>query len=166
MGLTIELSFDICKNANVTSIKRLLSTLAEKHNSETNYFIHEIEGHSTIIDRNDCVNIVEFEITDKINIINYIKDIIRIRFIKIDCIYQEDGRINIIYSNSACDRRQCGYAHTANHVKNRGNSRVAYSYTPNCKPNHIKLINGRHSHTSKNNILELVKLWGCGGFPH
>ena len=91
MGFNIELSFDIVKNSNVISIKQLLSDLAEKHNSKTNYFIHEIEGHSTTIDRNDCVNIVEFEITDKLNIIRYIKDIIKIKFIKIDCIYQEKG---------------------------------------------------------------------------
>ena len=99
MGFNIELSFDIVKNSNVISIKQLLSDLAEKHNSKTNYFIHEIEGHSTTIDRNDCVNIVEFEITDKLNIIRYIKDIIKIKFIKIDCIYQEKGKINVLYAS-------------------------------------------------------------------
>ena len=141
MGLIIEVSFDIGKNANVTSIKQLLSNLAEKHNSQTNYFIHEIEGHSTTINRNDCINIVEFDSINKINIIRYVKEIIKIRFIKIDCIYEEDGVVSLIYSG--------------------GNSRFAYPHTPSdCKRNCTKPINGRHSHTSKNNILELVKLWG------
>ena len=61
MGLTIELSVDIIKNRCVTNIKTLLSSLAEKYNSNSNYFIHEIEGHNSTVDRNDCVQVIEFE---------------------------------------------------------------------------------------------------------
>ena len=61
MGLTIELSFSITKHANITQFKQILSDVAEKYNSSSSYFIHEIEGHSTTIDRNDCINIVEFD---------------------------------------------------------------------------------------------------------
>ena len=134
MGLTIELSFDVTKNANVTSIKQLLSNLAEKHNSTTNYFMHEIEGHGTTIVRNDCINVVEFDSDNIKNIINYIKDIIKIKFIKIDSVYEEKGAVNIIYSGR--------YTHTSKYVNP---------------------ISGKYSHTTKNNILELVKQWGI---PH
>ena len=99
MGLTIELSFSVDKNSNLTSIKQLLSNLAEKNNSNNHYFIHEIEGHHTIIDRNDCINIVEFEHTDAKNIINYIKTITKLKFLKIDCIYIEKGIVNLIYAS-------------------------------------------------------------------
>ena len=99
MGLIIEVSFDICKNTNITCIKELLSNFAEKHSSKSNYFIYEIEGYSTIIERNDCINIVEFDNINEINIINYIRDITRIKFVKIDCIYQEKKSINLIYAS-------------------------------------------------------------------
>ena len=99
MGLTLELSFNVCKNSNVTSIKQLLSDLSEKHNSINSYFIHEMEGHSTIIDRHDCINIIEFDELDINNVINYIKDINRLNYIKIECIYQDEGVVNIIYAS-------------------------------------------------------------------
>ena len=146
MGLIIELSFDICKNASITSIKQLLSNIAEKHNSKTNYFMHEIQGHSTTIERNECINVVEFEETDKVNIIRYIKDIIKIKFIKIDCIYEEKGVVNLIY--------------------NGRNNILPYPNIQNCKPNKIKPINDISCHKSKKNILELVKLWESEDFSH
>ena len=99
MGLTIEVSFNVCKNSNVTSIKQLLSDLSEKHNSINSYFIHEIEGRSTIIDRHDCINIIEFDQIDINNAINYIKDINKLNYIKIECIYQDKGVVNIIYAS-------------------------------------------------------------------
>ena len=107
MGFTIELSVDIIKNRCVTNIKTLLSSLAEKYNSTSNYFIHEIEGHNNIINRNDCVHVVEFEtgISTEIsaeiysNIINYIKAILQVKFIKLDTIYHDTGEINIIYAS-------------------------------------------------------------------
>uniref|UniRef100_A0A6C0AXX0 Uncharacterized protein n=1 Tax=viral metagenome TaxID=1070528 RepID=A0A6C0AXX0_9ZZZZ len=99
MGLTIEVAFNICKNSNVTSIKQLLSNLSEKHNSINSYFIHEIEGHSTITDRHDCINIIEFDEIDINNAINYIKDINKLNYIKIECIYQDKGVVNIIYAS-------------------------------------------------------------------
>ena len=61
MGLTIEISFSVSKNANVTQLKQYLSDLAKKYNARSNYFIHEIEGHNTIVERNDCIHVVEFQ---------------------------------------------------------------------------------------------------------
>ena len=99
MGLTIEVSFNICKQGNITNIKQLLSTIAEKYNSKTNYFIHEIEGHNRVIDCNDYVNIVEFESDNFTNIIEYLKSIIKIKVVKIDCIYYDEGVVNLIYAS-------------------------------------------------------------------
>ena len=103
MGLTIELSFDMCKNTKITQTKDLLSNLAEKYNASSSYFIHEIEGHGTIIDRNDCIQITEFETNlenqSHDNILNYIKHIMRLKFIKFDCIYREKGEYKLIYAS-------------------------------------------------------------------
>jgi len=98
MGLTIELSFSITKHANITQFKQILSDVAEKYNSTSSYFIHEIEGHSRTIDRNDCIHIVEFDISQK-NIVNYIKNIMRIKNVKIDSIYVDKKGINLIYAS-------------------------------------------------------------------
>ena len=103
MGLTIELSFDLHKHKNVTELKQLLSNLAEKYNSNTNYFIHEIEGRGTLIDRNECIQIIEFEIEPieqmRVNILKYIKDIIQNEILTINCIYVEKGKCNLIYAS-------------------------------------------------------------------
>ena len=95
MDLTIELSFDIGKN-NVTQTKSLLLNLSENCNAIISYFLHEIEGHRNIIDRNDCINIVEFG--QKEDLINYLRTIEKYRFIKIDCIYNESKEVNLIYA--------------------------------------------------------------------
>lgn len=98
MGLTIELSFSISKLSNVTQFKEHLSDLAEKYNSSSHYFIHEIEGHSTTIDRNDCIHHVEFPISQE-NILNYLKNIMRVKKVKVDCIYIDKKGTNLIYAS-------------------------------------------------------------------
>ena len=98
MGLTIELSFSISKLSSVTQFKQILSDLAEKYNSTSNYFIHEIEGHSTTIDRNDCIHVVEFSILQE-NILNYIKNIMRVKKVKIDSIHTDKKGTNLIYAS-------------------------------------------------------------------
>jgi hypothetical protein len=98
MGLTIELSFSVTHNTNVTQFKQYLTDLAKKYNNISSYFIHEIEGHSTTIDRNDCIQVVEFSLDCK-NILNYIKNIMRVKSIKIDSIYLDRKGINLIYAS-------------------------------------------------------------------
>jgi hypothetical protein len=104
MGLTIELSFDIDKNKNITQIKELLSTAAQKYYSNSDYFIHEIEGYGSIIDHNSCIHIVEFDINPidemKIYILKFLNYIIGLNpLIKVDCIHLENGKSKIIYAS-------------------------------------------------------------------
>jgi len=98
MGLTIEISFNVSKNANVTQLKQYLSNLAKKYNAISHYFIHEIEGHNTIVERNDCIHVVEFS-TSKNEVLNYIKTIMQLKNIKIDSIYHDRKGINLIYAS-------------------------------------------------------------------
>ena len=97
MGLTIELSFSINKVSNVTQFKEHLSDLAENCDSSSHYFIHEIEGHSSTIDRNDCIHHVEF-ISSK-QILNFLKKIMQIKKVKVDCIYIDKKRLQLIYAS-------------------------------------------------------------------
>tara|TARA_Y100000389_G_C17466422_1_gene526074 strand:- start:4724 stop:5119 length:396 start_codon:yes stop_codon:yes gene_type:complete len=98
MSLIIEISFSISKLPNITQLKTILTDLAEKYNSISNYFTHEIEGHNVSIDRNDCIHIVEFSMA-KEDILNYIKNVRKIKNVKIDSIYIDDNCINLIYAS-------------------------------------------------------------------
>ena len=99
MNYTIELSFDLRKNKNFSEIKQLLSSLANKYKSSNYYFTHEIEGHGGVIDINDCINTVNFNDYDISNLLNYLKNIKKMKFIKIECIYSDNEGINIIYTS-------------------------------------------------------------------
>ena len=102
MGLVIEISINIKKNNNINEIKSFLSDLAEEYNSESDYFIYETEGINSRIERNDCIQVVEFNTPqtefEKNNILNFIKKIISDKLTKIDTIYQDNGKINMIYN--------------------------------------------------------------------
>tara|TARA_R110002073_G_scaffold270168_3_gene433527 strand:- start:8580 stop:8978 length:399 start_codon:yes stop_codon:yes gene_type:complete len=103
MGLVIEISIDIKKNNRISEIKSFLSDLAEEYNSESDYFIYETEGTNSRIERNDCIHVVEFNTPqiefEKKNILNFIKKIISKNLTKLDTIYQDNGKINMIYNS-------------------------------------------------------------------
>jgi len=102
MGLVIELAIDIQRNHGVTDMKLLLVSLADRHNSSDQYFLHEIEGHKSTIDSNEYIHVVEFDYSNtdmKENIVKYIKTVSKYKFIKIDCIYEDSGKINIIHTS-------------------------------------------------------------------
>ncbi len=103
MGLVIEISIDIKKNNRISEIKSFLSDLAEEYNSESDYFIYETEGINSRIERNDCIQVVEFNTPqtefEKNNILNFIKKIISKNLTKLDTIYQDNGKINMIYNS-------------------------------------------------------------------
>lgn len=104
MEYVIELFFDLKKVKNIALIKDLLVDLAHNCNCSMQYFIHEIDGHSRIIDNNTCIYYINFCEENFIYLINMIQ-IIRenkselFKNIIIDCIY-EDGESNqIIYAS-------------------------------------------------------------------
>lgn len=103
MGLVVEISIDIKKNNQVTEIKLFLSELAEEFNCESYYYIYETEGINCKIERNDCVQVVEFNTPqtelEKNNILNFIKKIINQKYTKLDTVYQDNGKVNMIYNS-------------------------------------------------------------------
>jgi hypothetical protein len=103
MGLVVEISIDIKKNNQVTEIKLFLSELAEEFNCESYYYIYETEGINCKIERNDCIQVVEFNTPqtelEKNNILNFIKKIINKKYTKLDTVYQDNGKVNMIYNS-------------------------------------------------------------------
>ena len=103
MGLVVEISIDIKKNNQVTEIKLFLSELAEEFNCESYYYIYETEGINCKIERNDCIQVVEFNTPqtelEKNNILNFIKKIINQKYTKLDTVYQDNGKVNMIYNS-------------------------------------------------------------------
>lgn len=103
MGLIVEISIDIQKKPDVTQAKIFLSELAEMHNCNSQYYVYETEGYNCKIERNECIHVVEFNIplteNEKSNIVNYLIKIINKKYAKLDTIYKEDGKIDIIYNS-------------------------------------------------------------------
>ncbi len=58
----------------------------------------KLKVHSTTIDRNDCIQVVEFSIFQE-NILNYIRNIMRVKKVKIDSIYSDNRGTNLIYAS-------------------------------------------------------------------
>ncbi len=90
MGLVIEISIDIKKESQVTENKSFFSQLAEKYNCKSYYYIYETDGINSIIERNVCIQVVEFNTpetrVETNNILNFIKILIHNKFTKIESI--------------------------------------------------------------------------------
>jgi len=104
MEYIIELIFDLKKVANITETKEFLRDLATELNCSMQYFIHEIDGHSRIIDNNICIHYINFNEEYFDNLISLIKIIKTKKFdilnyVNIDCIYEDGDSANIIYAS-------------------------------------------------------------------
>ena len=101
MGLVIEASINLTKTSKITAAKELLSQMAYDYNCNNEYFIHEVEGRQSTIERNECIHVVEFN-TSEINrkIVQYLKTILQKKLAKIDTIYQDEGKIKVLYSSN------------------------------------------------------------------
>ena len=98
IDINIEVSIKIDIKDNISNKKEFLSYIANNNNAKDNYFSYECEGINNTIERNECIQITNFNNID--NIINYIKDINK-KKIKIDCVYIVSPKIKYIYiSNS------------------------------------------------------------------
>ena len=104
MEYIIELIFDLKKVANITETKELLRDLANEYNCSMQYFIHEIDGHSRIIDNNICIHYINFNEEYLDNLISLIKIIKTkkidiLHHVYIDSIYEDGEAANLIYAS-------------------------------------------------------------------
>lgn len=99
MDLTLELSFDMTKNGQISVIQNELSDLCEKNNCVKKYFTYEIEGESTYVNRSECILTVKFVTIEEI--INFTREIQKKKYAKIDCIYRENEKstLEFIYTS-------------------------------------------------------------------
>ena len=99
MDLTLELSFDMTKNSQISVIQNELSDLCEKNNCVKKYFTYEIEGESTYVYRSECILTVKFNKIEEI--INFTREIQKKKYAKIDCIYRENEKsaLEFIYTS-------------------------------------------------------------------
>lgn len=107
MGLVIEISVNIMKT-NLSNTKFFLSELAHMYNCISEYYIYETEGYNCKIERNDCIQVVNFEFpfceNMKNNLINYLIKIINKKNINIETIYiDEESTIDVIYNSIKSD---------------------------------------------------------------
>ena len=99
MGYTIEVSFDIRVQKNITNTKSSLREKAQESNCESNYFMFEIEGRGRKIERNHCVFVVLFDTNQISDILYFLHKIREDRYIYIECIYRDDGIHNLIHAS-------------------------------------------------------------------
>ena len=99
MDLTLELSFDMTKNGQISVIQNELSYLCEKNNCIQEYFTYEIEGECRYVNRSECILTVKFDNIEEIT--NFIREIQKKKYAKIDCIYRENEKsaLEFIYTS-------------------------------------------------------------------
>ena len=99
MDLTLELSFDMTKNGQISVIQNELSYLCEKNNCIQKYFTYEIEGECRYVNRSECILTVKFDNIEEIT--NFIREIQKKKYAKIDCIYRENEKsaLEFIYTS-------------------------------------------------------------------
>ena len=90
MGYSIEISFDLNKHKNYTSIKKFVQEEAEKNRSDSFYDFFEIEGAKRV-ERNRCVFSAYFD--DPENCISFAKTIKKTKFLNIEIIFDDCHKI-------------------------------------------------------------------------
>lgn len=99
MGYTVEVSFDIRVQKNVTEFKNKLQETAYESDCETLYFIHEMEGKGKKIQRNHCIFVVSFQCDQGEDIIYFLKTMRDNSCVYIESIYEDEGVCNLIHAS-------------------------------------------------------------------
>ena len=97
MGYVIELSMDIRKLRDYTSLVNHHRKLANDSHCETQYFTHEIEGKGKQIHRSVSVQVVTFEDEEFKSMLGFIRTVRREMTNRIDCIYRDECACDLLY---------------------------------------------------------------------
>lgn len=98
MGYTIEISFDILKHKDVSSLKERITGLALDLDCDHYYYFYETE-HFIQIPRNHCIIAVQFLENNLFQCADFIKKIKKIQNVHIECIYEDDILCKLIYAS-------------------------------------------------------------------
>jgi len=101
MGYTLEVSFDITKHPDVTSVKRHISDMALDLLCDHYYYYYETDNgdERNKIPRNHCIVAVHFNESEIFQCAEFIKQMKKIRDIYIECIYEDDVTCKMIYAS-------------------------------------------------------------------
>jgi hypothetical protein len=97
MGYNIEISFNLIKNSNVTKILEMVKQYANKYNCQNIYNDYEFEINQQF-KRSHCVITINFQKTDILNLIEFLKFIKTQKYLFIETIYNEISS-KIIYTS-------------------------------------------------------------------
>ena len=97
MGYNIEVSFNFVKNSSVTDIQEMIKTNAEKYGCQYIYEDYEYEIN-TQFKRNHCIITINFQKTDILNLIEFLKIMRSKNYLHIESIYSESPSV-IIYAS-------------------------------------------------------------------
>jgi hypothetical protein len=97
MGYSIEVSFNIIKNNSVTDIQEMVKTNAEKYGCQYIYHDYEYEIN-TQFKRNHCIITINFQKTDILNLIEFLKFIRSKNYLYIESVFSESPSVIIFAS--------------------------------------------------------------------
>lgn len=97
MGYNIEISFNFMKNSNVTEILEMVKKYAKIYDCQNIYEDYEFEMN-TQLKRNHCVMTINFQNSNILNLIEFLKFIRNQKNLYIETIYNEISS-KIIYTS-------------------------------------------------------------------
>ena len=105
MGYTIELSYDVRKHGNISTVKNMIIDIAEKYDYDMIYNFMETEGHNKKITRNHQVIVISFDY-DKMNkCALFIREIKKMHGIFIECVYEDEIVYKLLFASSKYMRK-------------------------------------------------------------
>ena len=98
MGYNIEVSFDILKHSSVTELQEFVKEQAHNCGCDSCYNYYEFETNVQY-KRNHCVMVTNFDKSNIVCFLDFLKNIKYIPGIHIESIYDDDNN-NILYASS------------------------------------------------------------------
>ena len=102
MGYTLEVSFDMTKHSDVTSVKRHITDMALDLLCDHYYYYYETDNGDKMmkIPRNHCIVAIHFLESEIFQCREFIKKVKKIPDIYIECIYEDDITCKLIYAST------------------------------------------------------------------
>ena len=100
MGYSVEISLNILKQQNITSLKEVLIEKAMNYNCEKNYWFHELEENGKKKYRNHLIGCFSFDYNNIVNAESFINYIKNLNGVFLECIYEDDIKYKLLYVSS------------------------------------------------------------------
>lgn len=98
MGYNVEVSFNILKHSSVTELQEFVKEQAHSCGCKSCYEDYEYETNVQF-KRNHCIMVTNFDETNTLYFIDFLKNIKSVPYLYIECIY-DDTNNSILYASS------------------------------------------------------------------